>query len=136
MQYYLSDHNMYQDHSFAKEILGYKNGWIPLTKLIWSRNHLGSLSNGDENVLLEALKKDTTGFLKLNENPPAICRSKRPKDSKNMDLRSIYCTGFPFNLIKSKDRKQLVTFFNQFPTLVNLKVILFLSVNKLITSFK
>lgn len=119
---------MSENRDFKREFLRYKNGWIPVAFLIRNCHYVGELSNEDEAVLFDALKKDTTGFLKLREYPPQLCRPKRPNDSKDVISRSIYCKGFPINIIKSKDRQQLDPFFNQFPTVVKLKVnIIFLA---------
>ncbi|XP_041057441.1 lupus La protein [Carcharodon carcharias] len=98
IEYYFGDHNLPRD-KFLKEQIKLDDGWVPLETMI-KFNRLSRLTT-DFTVIVEGLKKSTSGFLEISEDKTKIRRSPSkplPKfeEYKNaVKDRSVYVKGFP-----------------------------------------
>ncbi|KAG2458869.1 LA protein, partial [Polypterus senegalus] len=102
IEYYFGDHNLPKD-KFLKEQIQLDDGWVPLEIMI-KFNRLNRLTT-DFNVIVDSLKKSTTGLVEVSEDKTKIRRSPdKPlpeiNDQYKDDLknRSVYVKGFPTDI--------------------------------------
>ncbi len=109
---------------FLKEQVLVDDGWVSL-ETMFKFARLSQLTKSAQ-VVIEALKKSTSGLMEVCEKTGKIRRSQEkplPDDTPERALeiknRSVYCKGFP------RDRMHIDTileFFSKYPTVENAKV--------------
>ena len=114
IEYYFGDVNIMKDKFMQGEIKN-DDGWITMETML-KFNRLKQLSDNVD-VILNALKKSTSGLMEIHEGREKIRRSpdkpipafdaKRREDLKN---RSIYAKGFP----KTATMDDLINFFDSY----------------------
>lgn len=123
IQYYFGDYNLPKDR-FLKEQVLLDNGWVALDTM-FKFARLSQLTKSAP-VVIEALKKSTSGLMEVCEKTGRIRRSQEkpvPEETPERTLetknRTVYCKGFP------RDRMHIDTileFFSKYPTVENAKV--------------
>ncbi|KAF5890721.1 lupus La protein, partial [Clarias magur] len=101
IEYYFGDHNLPRD-KFLKEQIQLDDGWVTLETML-KFNRLKSLTT-DAAVIVESLRKSTTGLLEISEDQTKIRRSpSKPLPDYNEEYKdalkqkSIYMKGFPLD---------------------------------------
>lgn len=123
IEYYFGDYNLPKDR-FLKEQVLLDNGWVALDTM-FKFARLSQLTKSAP-VVIEALKKSTSGLMEVCEKTGRIRRSQEkpvPEETPERTLetknRTVYCKGFP------RDRMHIDTileFFSKYPTVENAKM--------------
>jgi len=103
IEYYFGDHNLSRD-KFMQEEIKKDEGWIPLAVML-KFNRLAQISK-DEEVIIGAVAKCTSGLLEVHEDKTKIRRNPERKipewDStwkEDVQSRTLYMKGFPVDAV-------------------------------------
>nr|CAG4652139.1 EOG090X0CQA [Triops cancriformis] len=120
VEYYFGDFNVSRD-KFMKEQIGQNDGWIPMETMLKFKR-LAQLST-DAKVIVDALKKSTSGLLEFNEDNSKLRRMKPVPENneewqKATQERTVYCKGFEK---KDTTLDSLLDFFKAFSGVENVQ---------------
>lgn len=119
IEYYFGDYNLTRD-KFLKDTLKLDEGWVTIETML-KFQRLSKLS-GDPKVILNSLKKSTSGLMEVDVENSKIrrCPDKPLPEGdgvqKDLSKLSVYCKGFE----KEKTTlDNLLDFFGQFDHVIN-----------------
>lgn len=119
IEYYFGDFNLSRD-KFLKETIKKDEGWVDMETML-KFQRLAQISK-DSAVILNSLKKSSTGLMEIDEEKSRIRRSPLkplPEDEsalKEQSKMSVYVKGFEKEKTTLDD---LLDFFNKYENVIN-----------------